>query len=848
MRQITAQELASALAAARPDPALREFGELVRRTLGSAGSRPAGDEEAVGEEAAGLARTLAGSAGSTHDSARLLAAASALLVCAGTRPELLDGVRHWLARHGPPSGPSSTGPSGSAPTASGPSTAAREATDNTDNTVAGAAVSGSVVQAHTVGAVHLHTAPPAVRPVPHQLPPVPAHFVDRVRDLATLDALLAERQGASRLLVAVTGPAGVGKTALVSRWLTGAGDAFPDGQLYADMGGYSLAGAVRPGEVLGRLLRALGCSQVPAELSEQAALWRTVTTGRRLAIVLDNALSAAQVRPLLPGGTDSVVTVVSRRRLTGLGVDDAVFHTVDMLDTPAAVELLRHRAGEQRVAGEPAAAEEIAVLCAGLPLAVCVAAARMAARPRQSVAGLAGAIARHRLGSFRLEGDAVVESALDESYRSLPDEVARAYRLLGLMPVETFGPHAAAAGWGRTPDEAEALLDELVEASLLEELGPHELTGVPCFRFHDLVRLHAAHRAESEEPGQERTRCVRRVLDWYLATATAARTLLSPSHRVLRRDYAVGPGPALSFDDPDAALNWLHSEGTQLMRAVRLSAERRWDATCWQLVDAMQPWFLRSRPYDLWVAAHRLGLDAARRAGHPEGVSRMLTTGGSGLYNAGLLDEALDWFTRALDDARGRADRRAEAQALHGLGQTHRLAGRTARAAELFGTALALREAIGYRRGAALSRLCLGDVALAEDRPEEARARLALARDELLAEGDRYDAARALAFLGRAHARAALGRPTAPGAEPGRAAAERLLHTAAHEFRAAGSAHWEAHVLEMLGLTAEEDADPATARERYRSALALYRPLSPRDTDRLQERLRALGPPEADTP
>ncbi|WP_312024644.1 tetratricopeptide repeat protein [Streptomyces sp. WAC 06783] len=699
------------------------------------------------------------------------------------------------------------------------------------------AVTGHVIQAGAIhGDVHL---PPAAgpRPVPRQLLGTPPHFTDRTADLEALDTLRAGHLATGPLLIAVTGPAGVGKTTLVSHWLRGLTAHYPDGQLYADLGAHAPGGPVRPGEVLGAFLRALGAGQVPAETAEQAALWRTLTAGLRIAVMLDNAVSAAQVRTLLPGAAGSLVVAAGRSRLTGLGVDGAVFHELGTLDPGAAVELLGRRVGGERVAREPAAARELVALCAGLPLAVCVAAARMAARPRQTVAALAGAMTQEtgRLEVLQLGGERAVRSALDESYRCLPPATARAYRLLSLPPLTVLTGPLVAAACAVPPSEADRLLDDLAEAHLLEDLGPDDVTRAARFRFHDLVRLHAAQCAQREETAAVRDRTVRRALEWYLATATAARALLSPTHRRLRRDYMFPARPP-AFADAGAALRWFDTGRGELMAAVRTAADRGWHSVTWQLVDSLQPLFLRLRPYDLWIEAHRLGLEAARRAGHPQGVSRMLTTGGSGLYNAGQLDEAVVWFTDALQDAKAREDRRAEAQALHGLAQSHRLAGRLPLAESLFAQALALREAIGHDRGAALSRLCLGDIALATDRPRQARSLLTRARTDLLAVPDPYDAARALAFLGRTHAHEAIGdHPTA----------ERLLAQALEEFRATGSLHWQARVLEMLGQTAEDRGDAATARDRYGASLDRYATLSPSDARRLKQRIRNLAPPPA---
>lgn len=770
MHEVTVEDLTSALAAAD---------ETALRIL--AGLLPAG-------ESAEFERT---------DSTALCRTATRIVALVSTRPDLGAALRLWTA---------------AVPTV---------------NSIAGdARITGQVVQARAIsGGIHIHEAPrSAGRPVPRQLLSEPAHFTGREEDLAALDALRAAR---TRALIVVSGAAGVGKTALVSRWLNALSAEYPHGQLYADLQGHADEEPADPGAVLGQFLRAFGVDHVPATLAEQAALWRTVTADSRIAVFLDNAYSAAQVRPLLAASPTAVAVVTSRRRLPGLGVDGAGFHQVEVMDPVAAVQLLSRRLGPERVARERETAYWLARLCGGLPLALCVVAARGAVRPRQPLSALARAMSRDsdRLAALATGGDRAVRTALDQSYLALPPDIAYGYRQLGLPFVAEFGSAVAAAACALSRDLADELLNELVEVNLVEELGPDR------FRLHDLVRLHAAHRSAEEDPSATREAAVRRVLDWYLATSTAARGLLSPTHRQLRRDYADPPAEPTPFADDSAALAWLDRERLPLMAAVRVAADRSLDATAWQLVDSMQPLFLRLRPYDLWIEAHRIGLAAAERAGHPEGVSRMLTTGGSGFYNAGLYDEAIDWFSRALAGARRDGDPRAQAQALHGLGQSHRLAGRLESAAAFFRQALALRESIGYVRGAALSRLCLGDIALAAGEPREAIDLLTRARADLLAVPDPYDAARALAFLGRAHAAAAVGDFDT---------AERQLQGALAEFVQTGSVHWQARALEMLGETAADRGDPDRARGCYEQSLARYAPVSPTDARRLRARIRAL--------
>ncbi|MGK5731665.1 ATP-binding protein [Streptomyces sp. URMC 124] len=687
-----------------------------------------------------------------------------------------------------------------------------------------ARVEGTSLQARDVhGGIHLHHAPrPALPPTPRQLLPVPAHFTDRTEDLRTLDALRSTRPGCAPRLVVVSGPAGVGKTALVSRWLREAAPDFPDGQLYADLRGHASAGPPHAGEALAGFLRALGAGSVPAAVQEQRALWRSLTADLRLTVMLDNAFSAAQVRALLPAAPGSLVVVTSRYRLTGLVADGAGFHRVGMLAPAAALELLTRAVGGDRVERDREAAREVVALCGRLPLALCLAAAQLASRPRRPVAALASALTRGRgpLDGLSVEGEAAVRTALDESYDALPAQAARAYRAMALLPVRQYDAHLVAAACAVPPEEAEDLLDLLADVNLLEE------NEVDSYRFHDLVRLHAARRAETEETLQQREMTLRRFVDDCLATATRAEELLTPGHRTLPRSYARPPAGPAPFDTAEAALAWLDAHRYDLMAALRLAADRGWDASAWQLADALWPMFFRLRPYDLWVEAHETGLAAARRDGHRAGAGRMLTSGGNGLCNAGRYDEALAWFADALALATEDGDRRQQAQALHGLGKAHHLNGAPERAEGFFTRALALREAIGYRRGAALSRVGLGETAMAGGRHRQAADHLSRAYADLVAEADAYDAARALVHLGRA---------TALAGDP--EAGERHLRRALDDFRDAGAVHWQARTMETLGLVAGERGDAAGARDWFTRSLALYEPVSPSDAARLRDRL-----------
>ncbi|MET9564226.1 tetratricopeptide repeat protein [Streptomyces tauricus] len=763
-------------------------------------------------------RALAALEAVPADHARAGALAEALLDATHGQPEMTARLHRWITAQDTVVNPTGSTEHGIH--------AHSDATADHSNTVGGSArIDGPSIQAHTIiGGVHLTTrGPDRPLPVPRQLPPVPHRFVDRERDLNILNSLT------SAPLVVVSGPAGVGKTTFVTHWLRRIRDEFPNGQLYADIGPAATGTPVPPQEALGQFLRAYGFTDLPSDQAEQVALWRSVTGDLRIAVMLDNAVSAAQVRPLLPGGSGSLSVVTSRRRLTGLLADGGTFHELGLLEPEAAVELLVGRIGDHRAEHERDAVATVAELCAGLPLALCLAGARMAARPRQTVASLVNALNHEggRLAALHADGHSAVQAALDESYTSLPPDMAHGYRCLGSLSFTVFGTEVVAAACDVPIPQAEAVADGLIEVNLLEDLGANR------FRFHELVRLHAAQRA-SQDQSVTTLGGTRRAVGWYLATATAAEALLTPSHRNLPREYPRGTPPPLSFGDPNAALDWLSREQSQLATALRTAADNGWHATVWQLTDALWPLWHRLRPYDLWLEAHDKGLAAARRDGRPAALSRMLTSGGGALLNSGRPEEALTWYTEALDHARADQDRKAEAQSLHGIGRAHHMLGRLSEATSFFTRALARREAIGYIRGAALTRICLGEIAIAQGASDQAFAELTTAHRELAAIPDLHDAARALAFLGRAQA-----------TRGDFAAAVSHLEAALDEFRSLGSVHWQSRAMEMLGLTALDRGDQATARTWFERSLAVYASISPRDTRRLRDRINSLREPPA---
>jgi tetratricopeptide (TPR) repeat protein len=736
------------------------------------------------------------------------------------------------------------------------------------NTIDGSVqLQGITIQARDVhGGVHVHSRP---RPIPRQIPPYSRDFLSRREDMAVLGRLAAEDPAGGLPLLVVTGPAGIGKTALAARWLGSRAADFPDGQLYADLRGATPDDHAPPGEVLAAFLRALGAATVPADLPEQAAAWRSFSAGLRLAVLLDNAASAAQVRPLLPSGP-GVVVVTSRRRLTALVLDGARHHRLAGLGTADGVALLARGIGEDRVAAELPAARRLVRACAGLPLAVCLAAARLALRPGQPVAALADALAPEAQGlaALDIEGETTVAKALDASYQALTAPAAHVYRALGALPVPWFDAAATAAACARPRTWAEDRLDELVEAHLLEPAGPG------TYRFHDLVRTHARALADGsasagtagegswrdgsdpdgsgrdssggdgsgrDASGRDRSgrdgssatapavppddpaTVLRRLCEWYLRVASAAQQRLTPAQFVLPRTYLHPCDLPVPFDDDPGAVHWLDERRLHLKALAEAAAARGWYDTAWQLVDASWPMLLRVRHYDLWIDLHRTGVAAARQDGDARAERQMLNSGAIGLNAAGRGEEAAAWYEESLAAARAAGDARDEGQALLGLGAHHQDAGRPAQAAPYLEQAVAVWTGCGYPRGAALARTVLGETALATGRPDAAVRHFDRARRELLAVPDAHDAARAQAFLGRALV--LTGEPAAGTAE---------LEQALAVFTATGAVHWQARALEML---ADSTPDPAWARALLEQARTRYEETSPADAARISERL-----------
>ncbi|MEU5400814.1 BTAD domain-containing putative transcriptional regulator [Streptomyces sp. NPDC005963] len=440
------------------------------------------------------------------------------------------------------------------------------------------------------------TRPRQQAPRPAQLPPALATFVGRRAELGALDGGLAGPSVAAGIDV-VTGGAGTGKTALAVHWAHQVREHFPDGQLYVNLRGYAFGPPLAPYEALARFLRALDTDpeRIPGTIDESAALYRSLLADRRVLVLLDNAHNAEQVRPLLPGSAGSLALVTSRDGLAGLTACDGARRLVlDVLPQTEAVELLARITGADRTRAEPRAAAELAAACGHLPLALGIAAGRLAERPHRTLAEHAAELqdSENRLTAFQIDGDATsaLRVAFDLSYRALQPAPQQLFRLLGLAPDSCISTAAAAALSGSPIAGTRPVLEHLAAAHLVNPAGPDR------YRLHDLLRCYAAERATAETGPAERAAARERLCSWYLHHAEAAARLLTPQRQPLPLT-AVGPWyePA-NFTTPAEARRWCEIEHSHLLEIVRYAAEHGLDGHAGQL--PLVPWsHFQAGPY-----------------------------------------------------------------------------------------------------------------------------------------------------------------------------------------------------------------------------------------------------------
>ena len=664
----------------------------------------------------------------------------------------------------------------------------------------------------------------APRVVPAQLPAGVDVFTGRAEELAELDRLLtaapaqtdaAGGSATSVVISAVSGTAGVGKTALALRWAHRVRGEFPDGQLYVNLRGYDPDQPLSAGDALARFLRALGVAgaDIPPEVDERAAAYRSLLDGRRMLIVLDNAATVEQVRPLLPGTPSAQVVVTSRDSLAGLVARDGARRLdLDLLPPEDAVALLGALIGE-RVAAEPDAAANLAGQCVRLPLALRVAAELAVTRPTTPLAALVAELAdeQRRLDLLDAGGDprTAVRAVFSWSYLHLPAEAARAFRLLGLHPGPDLDPYAAAALTHTSVEQAQHLLDLLARAHLVQPAGPGR------YGMHDLLRAYGTYLAAGEDSEQERRRALTRLFDHYLATASAAMDTLHPAeqHRRPRIGPPATPTPLVA--NPATARAWLDAERVTLTTVCAHTASRSWPEHTAGLASTLFRYLEVGGHYPDAVAIHTHALCAARDAG---GEAHALTNLGVIYFRQGRYGQAVEHHQQALILFREIGDQAGEANALDNLGTVYWRQGYYPQAVEHLQRALTLSREIGDQAGEAYALDYLGAVYWRQgyypQAVEHLQQALALSREI----GDQAGEAYALDYLGLVYWRQGY---CAQAAE--------YLQRALTLFREIGHRAGEAHALNSLGLNYRRQDRYQHATEHHQQALTLFRELGDRN-------------------
>ncbi|MCZ4102527.1 AfsR/SARP family transcriptional regulator [Streptomyces sp. H39-C1] len=704
-----------------------------------------------------------------------------------------------------------------------------------------------------------HTAE-VVRPA--QLPATVADFTGRAAFVRELGAQLTEADKGVMAVSALAGIGGVGKTTLAVHVAHAAREAFPDGQLYVDLQGTD-ARPAEPEAVLGSFLRALGLSDsaIPDSLADRAALYRSTLDGRRVLALLDNAHDAAQVRPLLPGTPGCAALITSRVRM----VDLAGAHLVDLdvMSPEEALHLFTKIVGEERVTSERQSALDVVAACGFLPLAIRIAASRLAARRTWTVAVLARKLAdqRRRLDELRA-GDLAVKATFELGYGQLEPLQARAFRLLSLADGPDISLDAAAAVLDMDPYSTEELLEALVDISLIESAAPAR------YRFHDLLRLYARECADRDETDDARCLALSRLLDFYLSSAACAYELENPGDRVLDH-LAPTERAGLAFGTREEALEWLFSEAQGLLAAVQQAAGggcegpmRRAVDLLWAAGDLMESGvyaqqyeqgaralvttagdcaehLVEGRARVLLGQLHRLfgqieeadneaqrALSLGLAAEDPLTHSYALNLRGGIALQGRRFHECMEYHSNALEAFREDGNRHGEAAALSNLSRTQLELGDTEAAVSTAEQVVAIYRGlgVGFRLGNGL--YAMGIALTATDRLDEATVYLTEALGIFREARQRFWEGMTLFRLAKVHLAGGQWRQSASHAEQ----ALVILREVGGEWRTANA-------LTVLGRALAGFGQTIRARACWHDALGIFTALKSPEAEKVEELL-----------
>jgi tetratricopeptide (TPR) repeat protein len=671
----------------------------------------------------------------------------------------------------------------------------------------------NVIQARDIrGGIHLHQ-PVPVPLTPQQLPWAQPVFVNREAGLHALDLAIAEEP----MLATVVGMPGVGKTSLALRWSHQNRERFPDGQLYVGLNGYAPEPPLAPDHALGRFLVALGVprAELTSDVEDAAALYRSLISSRRMLIVLDNAADPSQVRPLLPGPGGCAVIVTSRHHMSGLVARDGARRiALDVLPEGDAITLLESVTTAER-AGDPAATRrDLAVLCARLPLALRIAAEHALRRPQMSLRdlteelrGTASWQALTTEGST--EGQPAAHSVFTWSYRALPRDIARSFRMLALHPGAEFSSAAAAA---LTADEMIIRsIGFLVGAHLLEQPSPDR------YQFHDLVRSYAMGQAQHDEPSGELRNAIRRAVTWYLRSADAAQAWINPAEARVEIHPLPDDRQPASFASYDEAVRWFDLERANLAAAVRQAAEHGMDELTWRLAVVLRAIYMRFNTFGDWIATSEAGLQAASGLGDQAATAELLESLGMAYTQAHNVELGTSYHRRALESRRQIGDRRGIGLSLNSLGLGLLRSHQFAAAESAFTESLEVFLGLADTQWPPVIRANLAEVIIGLGRSSEAESLISAALIAFRERGDHGGEGNALRLLSMVRRRQG-------DLEGARTAAEQAVSIA----QAHHNPMWEGYWLLELGAAQQLSGDLDGSLASFGQAAALEHRLGDR--------------------
>lgn len=654
---------------------------------------------------------------------------------------------------------------------------------------------------------------------PRQLPPDLRDFVGREQVIEQISGLLEPDAATGVPLVVVSGPPGAGKTALAVRVAHELAVKFPDGQLYADLRGFSVTPALTPLQVVSRFLVSLGVAgqQVPSDLDEVTTLYRTLLADRRVLVLLDNAAAPSQVRPLLPNTPGCAVLVTSRNELRGLtALQGSRPVNLDVLPPAQSYQVLAEIVGADRIDAEPGAAADIATLCGHLPLALRIAAANLVARPTSTVGEFAAELRQgNLLARLVIDGDdeAAVRGAFELSYTTLPTAAARLFRLLGLVPGADLDVGAAAALGDVPAEEVTRLLDQLTAANLVGR------SAGTRFQLHDLVRLYAIDRCHLEEDAASIAAATERLYLFYLLRVDAAARLLYPVWITLLRPEQDSAAVRARFANSSQALTWMDQEFLNVTAAIAYP-EGPADLA-WPMAEALRPYLVTQGRYRAeGLSACLTVLAEAVKAKNSRAAAAMHNTVAA-VYNRHAEYERAMWhYNEELLAHRTGEFVIGEARALIAIGNVYQAMGELDEAAKHIADGLRLAEDNGSRPVSCLGWLNVSFVEMLrgnlDDAEHAARQALSLCDDD----GGRIAEGECRSILGELLLRR--GRCIEAIEE---------FSKARYLYLSNSVSHYEADVLGLLALAHRELGDYDAAQRHAESAVATANESSAHDEE-----------------